>query len=1161
VRSKKLIVVAVVFGVATAAVLLVLIRGAEVLRRQAESRASEALGVEVTIGAVRLGGGPSVEVSNIRSELFTASRVRIELELVPLLRKRLMIHKLEVDSLRVEALPVSRTEEPSQRGGAWTVELRRFALRDAAVQLGVGGIDRVESLYASGRYSLGKAGHRLELAGLHCSLLGPDVHLQGVAGEFLHLDAGLTSVQLALQTGGNRLGLDASIQRDTGVLRVSAAAMEVDLAELAAWFGALPPIQGRLLLEAQGALPDVRFTASASVGDTAELLVAGQARVDRMHPRVLCAGKGRFVGRLGGSALSDLSVLFCGASDGSVVQAGLHTVPGSRWGEFSASRATLLATIKDSTVVAAGRATTGSRGDVTLVGRGQLGARRRVDSRVAFRNVDPTGYGGPPGCLTGEASLGYAIPGPGTALVRLGPSSVGETDVERVHAAAVLAPGTVEVGGIVAQGPWGSAAATGRWRQGDIRVCAVARVESLQHLSPGAPARGALSGVVSGGGRWPRMAGEVALGCTGAGWGDVGFESLAAVASVSGVARELTGRVAVVGRNGRAGWLQMDSVVVFGQGGAAASEYVLKLDGDQAALHLSGASRHRTLLLNGAQLRLGDVRFQTIRPWKVSVQPGGVAADTLFLAALGCSLRVEGAYLAGRGQGSVDLVGLDLSQLAPFAPVALGTASGEVALQGVFEGPPWNGSGALTLTNGEYRGAGLSLLAAEVTAAEGRATVQAKVEQRGVERVRLTGGLVGEDWTARVVVEEPDLSAAPVFIPGLSKLSGRLRGDVLLKGSGSALRSFDGEVSLSDGLVRVEPLNQDFRVVGLTVKSQGGAWEVSDLSVLTDGGRAAGRLTYDGGRVAGQLELRRLPLRATVGGSGVLDGNVLLSSPDGSPQISGGITVQEAQVLIDELAKRKAPGEGSGALVLPPWAEPVHGELTVAIPRNCWMRSVELEVEITGELRVTKQADALQLWGEVETVRGSYRFQGKLFTVEKGRVSFTGSEVPDPELEVEARHRLRDRLTGEDIVVIVDLTGTVARPLVSLRSEPPMEDVDILSYLLMGRPSSELVAAEQSALMRSVSGLLAGQATQRLARSVGQALGFDTFEVETAGAPALRMGSYLGGRVYLEYTQELKRDGARGIRLDYHLGKGFSLEATSTTLGETGLDLVWSEEF
>ncbi len=1161
VRFKKSVIMGAILVVAGAAALLILARVPELLRRQAETRASDALGVKVVVGAVRITGGPSVEISSVRSEVVSVARVRVDLELLPLLRKRLVIDKIEVDSLRVDALPVSRDEERSgERGGTWSVELRRFELRDVAVQLPVGGIDRVESLFAVGRYSFGMAGHRLDLAELRCSLSGPNLRVLGTAGEFLHLSGGLTSARLALRTPRNRLGLDASLRRDTGVLRLSVAAPEADLTELAPWLGVLPVERGDLRFDAEGTLPSLRFTGSASLGDSVEVLVAGEARVDRRRPRTFCAGKGRFVGSAGG-APSALSVLFCGGLDGTTVRVGLRTLPDSRWGEYPVSPATLSAAIYDSTVVVAGRARTGSAGDVTLTGRGYLGTRHRIDSRVAFRTVDPALYGGPPGSLTGEASLGFASHGAGVALVRLSPSTVGGASVDRLHAVAALAPDRVEIGGIMAGAPWGSVAATGRWCEREVRVCGVARVDSLQHLSIGASVRGAVSALVSARGRWPRLAGEAVLGGTRVAWGDAGFESLAALASVSGVPQELTGRVAVLGGNGRAGWLDVDSVLVFGEGGVASSRYVLKLDGEQATLHLSGTSRERTLLVKGAQVRLGDVRFQTLRPWKVAIEPDGVALDTLSLAALGCSLTVEGAYRAGKGHGSIDLVRLDLSRLTSFAPV-LATASGDASLRGVFEGPPWNGSGTLIVRNGEYRGAGFSLVSANVAATEGKATVQARVEQRGAERLVLTGGVVGGEWTARVMIEQPDLSAVPALVPGLSRLSGTLQGEVLVQGNGSELRSTDGEVRLSDGVVRVEPLNQDFKEVTLTVTAQGHGWKVSDLSVQSEGGRATGWLAYDRGRADGQLALERLPLRGTVGGAGILDGNLQLSSfLEAAPRVLGRITVQEAQVRIDELAGRGTPGGGPSALILPSWAEPVRGELTVAIPRNCWIRTADLEVEIAGELRVTKEADAVQLWGDVETLRGSYRFQGKVFTVTKGRVSFTGSEIPDPVLEVEARHRLRDRLTGEDITVFVDLTGTATAPLVALRSEPPMEEVDILSYLLMGRPSSELVAAEQNALVRSVSGLLAGQATQRLARSVGQALGFDTFEIETVDAPALRLGSYLGGRVYFEYTQELKRDGARGIRLDYHLGRGFSLEATSTTLGETGLDLVWSREF
>jgi hypothetical protein len=1159
VQSKRLTVLTGVVFVVAVATLLILTRGPRVLRHQAELRASGALGVAVKVGGLRLGRGPSLELTDITSDVASAALISIQVELMPLLRHRVVINNLRVDSLRVHAVPLPESEEPSVEGGSsWGVEVRHFELRDAGVQLHAGGIDAVERLFASGRYSYGSAGQRLDLEDLRCSLSGPDLQVMGVAGELSQLKEGLTSVRMAVRTSGTHLGLDASLRKDTGDIRLSLAAPQFDLSELRPWLGDLPVERGQLRLDADGALPDIRFAVSGSLGDSVAIVVAGSARLDPTRPRAMWAGRGRFAGSPSGSP-SILSGLFCGAADGTTLRVGLRTLPPSRWGEYSVSGASVLAAVHDSLLTVAVRAAIGPGGELSLAGRGSLGTRRCADSRVAFRAVDLAAYGGPPTSLSGEASVGFAGEGC-NALVRLGPSVVGDTRIDGAQAAAGLGLGTVDVGGAVAVAPWGSAVATGRWREGDVRVRAVAHVDSARCVYPDGSIDGTMFARVLAAGRWPRLTGEAAVLGSDVAWGDAGFQSAAVYGAVSGVPDQVTGYLAVLGGKGRAGWLHTDSVIVFGSGSVAATRYILKLDGQEVMLHASGRSRDRTLLVSGAQVRLGDVRLQTTRPWEVSIRPDGVSLDTLSMAALGCSLAVEGGVRTGRGHGSIVLVGLDLSRVASFAPV-LATASGQASLRGKFEGPPWTGSGTLMVRNGEYRGAGFSLLSADVAAAAGKATVQGRVEQRGVERLHLTAGATGEDWTARVLIEKPDLSAVPALVPGLARLSGALEGDLLLHGRGPALRSVEGSVGLSDGLVRVEPLSQDFRGVRFTVTVEDDTWKVSDLSVQSDGGRAVGWAVYDSGTPDGQLVLERLPLKGTVGGAGVLDGTVRLSAADGEPRVSGRITVQEAQVRIDELAGRGPPGEGPGVLTLPPWAEPVRGELTVAIPRNCWIRTADLEVEIAGELRVTKDADAVQLWGEVETLRGSYRFQGKVFTVTQGRVSFTGSEVPDPTLQVEAQHRLRDRLTGEEITVFVDLTGTATAPVVALRSEPPMEEVDILSYLLLGRPSTELVTAEQNALVRSVSGLLAGQATQRLARSVGRALGLDTFEIETAGAPALRLGSYLGGRVYFEYTQELKTEGARGIRLDYHLGKGFSLEATSTTLGDTGLDLVWSREF
>ncbi len=604
----------------------------------------------------------------------------------------------------------------------------------------------------------------------------------------------------------------------------------------------------------------------------------------------------------------------------------------------------------------------------------------------------------------------------------------------------------------------------------------------------------------------------------------------------------------------------MDTLTVVADGSSDAARYTVKADGPHAMVHLAGRSAGSQMYVAGTALRIGDVHLRSARPWRILLRPESISVDTLFLSALDCSLTVEGTYAAGGGRGSVRLVGLDLSRLAPFAP-PLATLAGHASVSGMVEGPPLNGSAELLVENAEYRGAAFSSGSLKVAALEGAGTVEARLEQRDTERVRISGDFRGQDWKARVVISRPDLSALRAVLPGVTRLTGDAEGDVLFEGVGTTLRTFRGRVGFSEGVVRVEPLNQDFTHVQFELIAEADRWRVSDFRVATGKGAVSAWIEQAAGDLRGEAVVERFPLTAAVGGGVVLDGRIALAPEEEAPRFGGKLTIVQGEVSVDELPLRQTPGGGAGATFLPPWADPLRGELTVVIPRNLWVRSADLEVETAGEIRVTKEGEAIQLWGDVRVIRGSYRFQGRVFSVDRGTVTFTGSETLDPQLEVAARHRLIDRETGEEIAVWMNLTGTMTQPLVALRSEPPMEEVDILSYLLMGRPASELADAERSALMGSVSGLLAGHATQRLATSVGRALGLDTFEIGTVGAPALRMGSYLGGRVYLEYTQELRQDGARGIRLDYHLGKGLSLEATSTTLGDSGLDLVWLKEF
>src|SRR5207237_8629955 len=74
----------------------------------------------------------------------------------------------------------------------------------------------------------------------------------------------------------------------------------------------------------------------------------------------------------------------------------------------------------------------------------------------------------------------------------------------------------------------------------------------------------------------------------------------------------------------------------------------------------------------------------------------------------------------------------------------------------------------------------------------------------------------------------------------------------------------------------------------------------------------------------------------------------------------------------------------------------------------------------------------LRLTGEVNTVRGSYAFQGRRFDIMRdGRIRFQGSDVIDPLIDLTARRVI------SGVETFVHVRGTMLQPELSFSSNPP----------------------------------------------------------------------------------------------------------------------------
>jgi translocation and assembly module TamB len=235
-------------------------------------------------------------------------------------------------------------------------------------------------------------------------------------------------------------------------------------------------------------------------------------------------------------------------------------------------------------------------------------------------------------------------------------------------------------------------------------------------------------------------------------------------------------------------------------------------------------------------------------------------------------------------------------------------------------------------------------------------------------------------------------------------------------------------------------------------------------------------------------------------------------------------------------------------------------DIQLRVPGDVWVRNPSGVAELRGDFHILKKAKAdLGITGTAEIFRGWVGFQGRRFDIGGGRILFSGGSKINPALDIVARHRL-PRYLVEAVV-----SGTAEAPDLTLRSEPPLDQSDILALILFGKPTKDLNSGEQASLKDSAENLAAGYFAGEIVRSISSALGlgnlgFDLGEVNFNGG-TVGFGHYFGQDTYVEMSQELDGEKGRKARLEYQLAPDWAVGTSTDTKGSSGVEIIWSKQY
>ena len=238
-------------------------------------------------------------------------------------------------------------------------------------------------------------------------------------------------------------------------------------------------------------------------------------------------------------------------------------------------------------------------------------------------------------------------------------------------------------------------------------------------------------------------------------------------------------------------------------------------------------------------------------------------------------------------------------------------------------------------------------------------------------------------------------------------------------------------------------------------------------------------------------------------------------------------------------------------------------------PVNAAIDIGDMNATVGGVLQIQKAPGRkVRLTSEVNTVRGSYTFQGRLFEILRdGRIRFPGTEEIDPLIDLRARRVI------SGVEVFVQVTGTMRQPELAFSSRPPQDEADILSLIIFNVPANELGEGQQISLAERAGALAGGYLVSGLTRSIANALELDEFEIQAEGerglGPTLSIGEQVGDRLFFRTRQGFGAEQATELILEYEIANFLRLQGSvAETSGGTqrvtfrriergGIDLIF----
>jgi autotransporter translocation and assembly factor TamB len=424
-----------------------------------------------------------------------------------------------------------------------------------------------------------------------------------------------------------------------------------------------------------------------------------------------------------------------------------------------------------------------------------------------------------------------------------------------------------------------------------------------------------------------------------------------------------------------------------------------------------------------------------------------------------------------------------------------------------------------------------------------------------------------------------DLGLVQGFTTALTNVTGTLQAKLDIGGT-----AYDpqprGDITINNAAFSVAPTGVDYTDLDGKIAIQPDRVHIDSIRVLDN---HKSPLTITGDLAMRERQLGGVSIALTADDFKVLDnkmGNVRIHSDMrltgelSAPRVEGELGLTTGRIDLDRImaqvedpaysteATKYQTEAGADATANPSAFDALQMDLRVTVPNDFVVKADDLKapgapiglgallITLGGDVYVSKVPwDQLRIYGTVNTVRGHYDFQGRRFDILRdGTVRFEGLDQIDPALDI------RTQRVIQAVTANVNVRGTLTHPDIVLSSTPPLEQADILSLIVFNQPLNSVGEGQQISLMQRAQAMASGAVASQFAKSIGNALNLDEFEInlapENGGGPEVTIGQQVGENLYVKVQQGVGEVNQTNLILEYELTKWLRLR-TNVLQGST----------